>query len=344
MKANVHSNLAGFYESLPVDYASNPTKKYPLLIFLHGVGELGNGTTQLPLVLKNAVPKLLNAGTFPASFTVGGEKFSFIVIAPQFKASSGMTEATGAMIDYCKQHYRVDESRIYVTGLSLGGKISWFFASGSKVGADMVAALVPVCSGASESASRIANVTGSRLPMWFLNNSGDPYISATGAQSLVNSINAVMSAPKAKITIFQQNGHDAWTKAYDPNFRENGLNVYEWMLSYKRGTPVQSAPPPASVTLEANAGSNQTITLPASSVTVDGSVKSTYPSGSTFLWVKGEGPSGGTIVSPTSLKTSITGLSTEGDYRFQLRITDKNGNLSTSSMHVIVNAAPASAG
>ncbi|HRO48415.1 hypothetical protein, partial [Agriterribacter sp.] len=344
--ANVHAQIGGFYESLPVDYASNPTKKYPVLIFLHGVGELGNGTTQLPLVLKNAIPKLLNAGTFPASFTVGGEKHSFIVISPQFKASSGQIEAIQAMIDYCIQHYRVDASRIYLTGLSLGGKRSWDFPASTKDRANMLAAITLVCSGASGTKSGIANITDARLPMWFLNNSGDPYISLPKAQDLLSSVNALISSPKAKITVFQQNGHDAWTKAYDPNFRESGLNVYEWMLSYKRGTSPQPAPPPPppSIVLAANSGDNQVITLPTNSVTVDGSVKSTYPAGSTFLWTQKEGPATTTIAAHTSLKTSITGLNKAGDYRFQLKITDKNGNVSTSSVYITVNPAPGSTG
>ncbi|MCC7525573.1 MAG: T9SS type A sorting domain-containing protein [Chitinophagaceae bacterium] len=427
---NVHSNIGGFYESLPVDYASNPTKKYPLIIFLHGVGELGNGTTQLSLVLKNAIPKQLNAGTFPSSFTVGGEKFSFIVISPQFKVSSDMVNAIQAMIDYCTKHYRVDASRIYLTGLSLGGKRTWDFPASTLDRAGMLAAIVPVCSGATGTATQITNVTQAKLPMWFLNNSGDPYISATKAQDLVNAVNAKMVSPKAKITIHNQSGHDAWTKSYDPNFREGGMNVYEWMLSYKRGD--SQTPPPASpivnvgsdqvitlpsnsvtldgsksaagsgtitsyawskvsgpaatitspasakttvtsmqagsyqfkltvknsngisasanvtvtvneaaISLQSNAGPNMTITLPASSVTVDG-VNSTYPAGSTFKWEKRDGPAGGTITNPTSLKTTITGLSNVGDYRFQLQITDKNVNISGSSMHVIVQDAPQS--
>lgn len=429
---NVHSNIGGFYESLPVDYASNPTKKYPLIIFLHGVGELGNGTTQLSLVLKNAIPKQLNAGTFPSSFTVGGEKFSFIVISPQFKVSSDMVNAIQAMIDYCTKHYRVDASRIYLTGLSLGGKRTWDFPASTLDRAGMLAAIVPVCSGATGTATQITNVTQAKLPMWFLNNSGDPYISATKAQDLVNAVNAKMVSPKAKITIHNQSGHDAWTKSYDPNFREGGMNVYEWMLSYKRGD--SQTPPPASpivnvgsdqvitlpsnsvtldgsksaagsgtitsyawskvsgpaatitspasakttvtsmqagsyqfkltvknsngisasanvtvtvneaaISLQSNAGPNMTITLPASSVTVDG-VNSTYPAGSTFKWEKRDGPAGGTITNPTSLKTTITGLSNAGDYRFQLQITDKNGNFSATSMHVIVKEAPGNVG
>lgn len=336
--ANVHTQIGGYYESLPVDYAANPTKKYPLLIFLHGVGELGNGTTQLPLVLKNAIPKMLNQGTFPASFTVGGVKHSFIVISPQLKSTTDYLGAIEAMINYSKSKYRVDVSRIYLTGLSLGGKITWIYAAQTKENADKLAAILPVCSGATGTTGRIANVSNSRLPMWFLNNSGDPYISATAAQALVNSINAVMVSPKALITIHQASGHDAWTKTYDPNFRQNGLNVYEWMLSYKRGTTSEPAPAPTPDPLPvANAGSNQVITLPASTVTLDGS-KTTAPSGSTHLWKQTSGPKTATIASPYSIKTSVSGLTTAGDYTFQLLVTDTKGNKSTSTVHAIVNA------
>ena len=340
--ANVTTTIQGFYESLPVDYASNPTKKYPLLIFLHGVGELGNGTTQLPLVLKNAIPKMLNQGTFPASFTVGGEKFSFIVISPQFTTTSGQPAAIEAMINYCIQHYRVDISRIYLTGLSLGGKRSWDFPASDKGRASKLAAIVPVCSGASGTTSGIANVTGAKLPMWFLNNSGDPYISATKALALVNTINATSISPKAKITIHQASGHDAWTKSYDPNFRQDAKNVYEWMLSYNRGSVSQPAPAPAPDPLpDANAGPDLVITLPASSIALDGS-KTVASSGSTHLWQQTGGPKAATIASPYSIKTSVSGLSTAGDYAFRLKVTDTKGNISYSTVHVIVNAAATS--
>ena len=104
--AKIDSYVNGYYESLPVDYTSNTTKKYPLLIFVHGVGELGNGTSQLSLVLKNGPPKLLNEGKFPSSFTVGNKNYSFIVISPQF-ISSNYTEAPtiiNDIINYCKQN------------------------------------------------------------------------------------------------------------------------------------------------------------------------------------------------------------------------------------------------
>ncbi|HTN05783.1 PKD domain-containing protein [Agriterribacter sp.] len=434
VNAKIDSYVNGYYESLPVDYASSTTKKYPLLIFIHGVGEIGDGTSQLSLVLRHGPPKLLNAGTFPASFTVGGENFSFIVISPQLTDNNYTASPTiiNDIINYCKQKYRVDEQRIYLTGLSMGGTMTWRFGGNSKTNADKIAASLVVCGGISNSSTTISNIGNSKLPVWATVNSGDPVMSATTTTAAIAAINAfVPTPPKALLSVFPVSGHDAWTKTYDPNFKQDGLNVYEWMLSYKRGTSSQPVPPianaglsqtitlpansvtldgsksaassgtitsyawskvsgstatitsPASVKttvtdmvagtyqfkltvkdsngnsasatvsvtvnaagavtpLQSNAGANQTITLPTNSVIVDGSGKSTYPSGSTFLWVKKDGPAGGTIASPASLKTAITGLNTAGDYQFQLRITDKNGNVSASSMHVIVNPAPAS--
>ena len=67
---NITANCAGFYRALPARYDST-TKHYPLLIFLHGAGEMGNGTTDLPKVLKNAVPNLINKKKFTPSFTAG---------------------------------------------------------------------------------------------------------------------------------------------------------------------------------------------------------------------------------------------------------------------------------
>src|SRR5690606_1400268 len=52
------ANIGGYYESLPVDYSSNPQKKYPLLLFIHGRGEMGDGSLeQLPRVIANGPPR-----------------------------------------------------------------------------------------------------------------------------------------------------------------------------------------------------------------------------------------------------------------------------------------------
>src|ERR1700739_1682376 len=76
-------NSTGFYEYLPKGYVEG-TAKYPLIIPLHGIGESGNGTTDLPLLLNAGIAMYINQHLFPESVTVNGQTSSFIVILPQF--------------------------------------------------------------------------------------------------------------------------------------------------------------------------------------------------------------------------------------------------------------------
>ncbi|HRP30597.1 MAG TPA: hypothetical protein PKV73_01845, partial [Agriterribacter sp.] len=329
-------NIKAYYESLPVTYSSEPTKKFPMIIFLHGNGERGDGSpAQLPRVLVNGPPKLINQGKFPTSFTVGGEKFSFIVISPQQKEPTNYINSIDALIKYCISTYRVDEDRIYITGLSLGGYMSWRYTSNSKANASRFAAMLLVCGGVVPRTGEACNVASGNVAFWATNNSGDTGAPPWKMDSCVKQVNACTPPPNttAKLTVFNANGHDAWSKTFDPNFREDGLNVYEWMLSHKRGGSAFSPP-------VANAGTNQTITLPSNSVSLDGS-KSTAPAGSisSYVWTKVSGPSSGSIVSPGSSKTSVTGL-VEGSYQFQLKVTDNKGGTATAIVSVKVNAAP----
>lgn len=90
----------------------------------------------------------------------------------------------------------------------------------------------------------------------------------------------------------------------------------------------------------ANAGSNQSITLPTNSVSVSGSA-STDPDGTiaSYQWAKTSGPATYTIVSPTSVSTSITGL-VQGTYVFALTVTDNQGATNTAAVQITVTAPP----
>ena len=46
IKANVIGNCAGYYEALPARYDSS-SKKYPLILFIHGIGELGTDLSKM---------------------------------------------------------------------------------------------------------------------------------------------------------------------------------------------------------------------------------------------------------------------------------------------------------
>ncbi|MCO5238009.1 MAG: PKD domain-containing protein [Chitinophagaceae bacterium] len=307
-----------------------------MIVFLHGNGERGDGSpAQLPRVLVNGPPKLINQGKFPASFTVGGEKFSFIVISPQNKEKTNYIDGIDSLIKYCVKNYRVDEDRVYLTGLSLGGYQSWRYTGASRANASRIASLLLVCGGVAPRGQEACNIATSGIAMWATNNSGDTQAKPWQMDSCVKSVNTCnpMLNPKAKLTIFNANGHDAWSKTYDPGFKEDGMNVYEWMLSHKKGGV--SAPPPV-----ADAGANQTITLPVNSVVLDGT-KSTAPTGtiSSYSWTKLSGPSTGAIATPTGSKTTVTNLS-EGSYQFQLKVTDSKGSIATAVVTIKVNPAP----
>ncbi|WP_276167737.1 PKD domain-containing protein [Zobellia alginiliquefaciens] len=73
----------------------------------------------------------------------------------------------------------------------------------------------------------------------------------------------------------------------------------------------------------ADAGPDQAITLPASSVTLDGSGSSDTAPGTiaSYAWTQVSGPTTATIAAPGSASTSVTGL-TEGNYTFRLTVTD----------------------
>lgn len=86
----------------------------------------------------------------------------------------------------------------------------------------------------------------------------------------------------------------------------------------------------------ANAGSNQTITLPTSTVTLSGSGTDTDGTIASYSWIKLSGPSGNTITNPNSQNTTVTGL-VQGTYIFQLTVTDNLGATGTSTTQVTVN-------
>jgi len=340
---DINYAIHGYYEWLPMDYSSQSTQKYPLLIFLHGIGEIGNGSQRsLPQVLVNGPPKLINQKTFPTSFNVGGQNFSFIVISPQLNSNARDYTVIDDLIDYLVKKYRVDPDRIYLTGLSMGGGIAWIYAGGKPANANRLAAFAEVCGNSVPYPASVKIIAKSNLPVKAFHNSGDPTVPVSNSIDWVNQLNAFVPPinPPAQITIFNANSHDAWSKAYDPNYKENGMNVYEWMLQYQRGRPPGGPPKvPKNKPPVANAGTDQRIQLPTNSVTVSGGASSD-PDGSiaSYSWTKLSGPANYVINSPNSAQTIISSL-VQGTYQFLLTVTDNQGATSTAQITITVSAA-----
>ncbi|HEX5026265.1 MAG TPA: dienelactone hydrolase family protein [Agriterribacter sp.] len=227
--SNITTNCNGYYRALPARYDST-TKKYPLIIFLHGQSALGNGTAVDLAKISGGPYAQIKNKKFPASFTSGGKTFSFIVISPQFKTwPSG--DDVNAVINYFTSKLRIDQTRIYVTGLSMGGGGTWDYAGKY---ASKAAAIVPVCGASTTTETKAKTIANNNLPVWAFHNEGDDKVSVNNTKGYINMINNYNINPKAIMTIFDATGHDAWSQAYSVTYKENNMNVYEWMLQYHR--------------------------------------------------------------------------------------------------------------
>lgn len=236
----ITSNCKGFYEYLPQGYNPSSSTKYPLLIFLHGLGEIGDGSaSDLPQLLNSGLPRLIDRGDFPNSFLVGSQTFSFIVISPQFVDWPMVTDVK-AVLDYAIAHYPINQNRVYITGLSMGGGATWEFVGSSIENARRVAAIVPIAGASWPDNTRATNIAAGNVAVWATHNDHDPTVPVQYSIDYVNNINNASQPPMvpARLTIFNSSSHDAWTRTYSPDFEENGLNIYEWMLQYQLTTTV----------------------------------------------------------------------------------------------------------
>jgi dienelactone hydrolase len=229
----------GYYEYLPKGYDPNGSQLYPLILFLHGGGDIGDGSAeQLSRLLKVGLTKQISYGDFPTSFTVNGKSFSFIIIAPQFTqmpATDQAVSSIGIILNYVTQHYKVDPTRIYLTGLSKGGGYAIDFVGSSSENARKIAAIVTSAQASYPDHTKARTIAAANLPVWATHNQGDMDISASYTIDYINMINeAPAPDPPAKKTIFPGSGHDAWTQTYWQEWRENGLDIYEWMLQFQR--------------------------------------------------------------------------------------------------------------
>jgi predicted peptidase len=228
---SVNERIAGYYVGLPSNYYET-NQTYPLLVYMPGAGQFGNGSSDLPLLLNDGVLKTINNKAFPGSFIVGGKSYSFIVFTPQVRNFPDANDVNDC-IAFAKKTWRIDGTRIYASGLSAGSIASCDLAaqSPSEIAALVAMAGVPQDYSSTNKCQRIA---AARLPVWVFHSEDDPQISISVAKGFVAKVASLLPAIPPKLTVWPNGGHDAWTRAVDPSYKENGLNIYEWMLQYHR--------------------------------------------------------------------------------------------------------------
>ncbi|MBL8685166.1 MAG: hypothetical protein JNK05_38670 [Myxococcales bacterium] len=212
----------GFYEYLPPNYdGTTPT---PLLVFWHGVGENGNGTSELSRVLANGPPRLINRDQWPATRP-------FIVLSAQHAGGGCPTSSEiRAFIAWALANYRVDTARVYLSGLSCGAIGSWNYL-GEHLDSQVVAAVLVAGDGRSAWSRQMCML--GRLAIWGFHGDADGTVAPDGTRVTMNNLIACPSPPRrdARLTMYPGVGHDSWSRTYDLSA---GHDIYAWLLMQRR--------------------------------------------------------------------------------------------------------------
>lgn len=336
----------GFYQFTPKDY--NNGQKHPVIIFLHGIGERGNGGSELNRVAKQGIPKLIKKGE-DMTFTYKGKRESFVVLSPQLSKKYGAWQNfyVEEMIEYATKYLKIDPNRIYLTGMSLGGGGVWSFSSASLANANKLAAIATICATCKMSNGK--NIADADLPVWSFHAKNDSRVSVNCTNNAIDRIISFRPSVRPKKTIWSTGNHSIWDRAFNPSTKGSEPNIYEWFLSHKRtGAKSPSKTPskntgdnvklPVSVNKKpvAKVINYLTTRLPDNSLIVNGE-RSYDPDGRivNYFWRKVSGPSSYTILNNESRRTRVSNL-TAGTYIFQLKVTDNKGSTDVANVRVVV--------
>jgi predicted peptidase len=201
--------------------------RYPIILYFHGSGERG---TDNEVTLKHGVQNFVQAEYL--------EKYPCFILVPQCMPEHRWVEVHWSLpshtrpeqmsvpmcmaveiLDLTIDFYPIDTTRMYVTGLSMGGFATWDIISRFP---DRFAAAVPVCGGGDTTlASFMIHV-----PVWAFHGELDKVVLPSRSVDMVDAINN--NGGNAKLTMFETVAHNAWDKAY------TNPKMIDWLFSQQR--------------------------------------------------------------------------------------------------------------
>ena len=224
---------------VPADWTSDKT--WPIILFLHGAGERGDGGLAQS-----------NIG-LPSSIRKYPDRFPAVVVMPQCRTGRWWPEPEMeaqalAALDAATKEFNGDPQRTYLTGLSMGGYGSWDLASKYP---ERFAAVAVVCGGV-RLPPNLARLRGTAqpvdedpyepvakkvaaMPIWVFHGGADPIVPVSESQNMVKALKLLNA--DVRYTEYPGVGHNSWEKAYDePEFPV-------WLLGQKlKGAPKTTAP------------------------------------------------------------------------------------------------------
>jgi hypothetical protein len=154
------------------------------------------------------------------------------MVAPQCPTTGSWNDSTRraqvlALMQALQKQYNIDEARLYITGLSMGGIGTWDYIAQYT---NMYAAAIPMSgSGSVDLASRMTGI-----PIWNFHGANDATVSVTGSRSMVGAVRR--AGGNAIYTEYASGGHGIWTPAYATPILMN------WVYAQRRGVAATNAP------------------------------------------------------------------------------------------------------
>ncbi len=215
----------------PPGYNNGNTNNYPLIIFLHGSGEVAASNATAP----NGIDKVATQGL--PLLIKNGQSMNCLVFAPQINNSSWNSDRPARALAWVQDNYRVDPNKIYITGLSLGSQGAWYQRMQNT---QLFAAAIMAC-GSCTPTNNIGYGNARRVPSLWIGGDQDttqPFyqLGATNTPvAIITAMNNTSSKPKIsdKMTIVKGGTHAAtvWNdRMY--NKATAGFDFEEWFLRH----------------------------------------------------------------------------------------------------------------
>jgi predicted peptidase len=124
-----------------------------------------------------------------------------------------------AVLDKTRKEYKLDDSRLYLTGLSQGGHGTWAIGARHP---DLFAAIAPICGYGDKS---LAEKLG-KMPVWSFHGDADTTVPLERSVEMDQWLKEAGTSPK--LTVYPGVGHNSWDKAY----REEDIGA--WFLEHRK--------------------------------------------------------------------------------------------------------------
>src|SRR5690606_2488100 len=160
---------------------------------------------------------MIKNGTWP-------EDLPFVVISPQLpgKYNSWPSHLIDQILSELLVKYPIDNQRVYLTGLSLGGIGTWQYATNNP---EKLAAIIPICGiGNPAKACELQ-----KLPVWAFHGDQDGVVKPSGSINMIEALKNCKDRDEelTKFTLYPGVKHDSWTVTY------NNPEIYKWLLKFK---------------------------------------------------------------------------------------------------------------